>query len=45
MVRVKEDASVVQDEKALDITAAPQVGGEAGSVLSGQVAQEAESSR
>lgn len=45
MVRVEEDAGVVQDQQALDITAAPQVGGEAGGVLSGQVAQEAESSR
>lgn len=36
---------MVQDEQALDVTAAPQVGSEAGSVLSGQVAQEAESSR
>lgn len=44
MVRVEEDARVVQDEQALDITAAPQVGSEAGCMLSGQVAQEAESS-
>lgn len=45
MVAVEEDAGVVQDEQALDVAAAPQVGGEAGAVLPGEVTQEAESSR
>ena len=36
---------MVEDEQALDVTASAQVGGEAGSVLPGQVTQEAESAR
>lgn len=33
MVRVEEDAGIVEDEQALDIAAAAQVCGEAGGVL------------
>ena len=33
---------MVEDEQAFDIAAAPQIGGEAGGVLPGQVTQEAE---
>lgn len=45
VVGVQEDAGVVEDEQALDVAPAPQVGGEAGAVLPGQVAQEVESAR
>ena len=36
---------MVEDEQALDVAAAAQVGGDAGCVLPGQVTQEAESAR
>lgn len=42
IVRVEEDASMVQDEQTFHITPAAQVGGEAGGMLPGQVTQEAE---